>query len=111
MGKQLSVFLTALVVIGGCASMRGVSVGSDKSTVSAATSYQLAVHNTRSSSIVVSWQSSSGTQALGTVTAGDTKYFTITGGTAGSVRAVTSGGTTLGTKSVTLGADTKTVTF
>lgn len=109
MKKQLAAVMVAVMLAAGCASMRGVSVGTDKTVTG---SYALRVHNSRSSAIVLTWTGGSGSQALGTLNSGDTQSYTIYGGGSGSVRAVTAGGVVVGTKSVTFGSSgSESVTF
>lgn len=103
----------ALLAIGiaGCASMRGVNVGTDKP---AGGSYSVSVHNTRSSSIVVYWIDGAGSHEIGSVPAGGTRTLTVRSPSSlsGSVRAATSSGSPISTKSVTLSAtSTKSVSF
>jgi hypothetical protein len=70
-GRKTIALLLA-IVLSGCASMRGVKVGSDNTA-----SYRVEVHNIHSSTLTVSYTDTRGTHELGQVTAGSTQQFVI----------------------------------
>lgn len=72
MKKSFAMVAIVTFVLSGCASTRGVKVGSDANAA-----YRVDVHNTHSSSVTVSYADSRGSHQLGTVAAGRTEQFVI----------------------------------
>lgn len=107
MKRAFVALVTATMLSGACASMRGVSVGTDKGTVA---SYQVNVRNTRSSTITVMWVDGTGTQELGSVRAGQTLSFRVSS-QSGTLKALNTSGTTIGSKAVNLSNGSQTVSF
>jgi len=104
MNRRTVVVALFAVVLGACASMRGVKVGSDNNT-----SYRVEVHNTHSAAVTVSYTDSRGTHELGTVAAGGRQQFVIAAPSTTSVDIM--GMTSTGghyTQSVTLATGTTT---
>lgn len=104
----LSVFLTLLFVSAGCASSRGVSVGSDTGN------YGLDVTNTTARSVNVYWSTGNEPKMLGTVSAGRKEHFVVAGASSASIAitATDSSGRSLGPYPVVLQAGaTKSVTI
>jgi hypothetical protein len=98
-----------LVAATGCASTRGVSVGTDTSGT-----YAIDVTNSSGSSVDVYWTSGGDPKMLGTVAAGRKEHFIIAGATSNliNVTATSSGGRSLGPYPVVLEAGvTKPVTI
>ena len=96
--RKLIVAVLAIVLTG-CASMRGVDVGSESSG-----NFYVDVTNSRSASITVSYSAGGDRVQLGTVSAGATQRFALPGGAGSSVTimAVNSSGTTVGTYPVSI---------
>ncbi|HUP88013.1 MAG TPA: hypothetical protein VM100_01540 [Longimicrobiales bacterium] len=107
MKRTLVALVAAVMMTGACASMRGVKVGTDKS---AAATYQVSVRNTRSTAITVMWVDATGTQELGSVRAGQTLAFNVSAAS-GTLRAVNTSGTSIGSKAVNLSNGSQTVSF
>ena len=91
------------LTLGGCASMRGVDVGTD-----AASTYAIEVTNNRSATVTISYTDGGTNRQLGTVAARRTERFVIAApaSTSVTVRASTASGTSVGTYNVQLQAGT-----
>ena len=101
MKMPLLLFLS--LALGGCASMRGVDVGTDT-----ASTYALEVTNNRSGTVTISYTDGGTTRQLGTVAARQTERFVIAApaSTSVTVRATSAGGASVGTYNVQLQAGT-----
>lgn len=111
MFRRFLAAITIATVVGGCASMRSVKVGSESSSTSA-TTYTVDVYNSHSATITVSYSDTRGEHELGTVGAGQTGHFYVAGSSSPSVTIM--GMTSSGghyTKNVTLGSGTTKVTL
>jgi hypothetical protein len=108
MNRRSALVILLALALGACASMRGASVQTDKTTT-----FSLNVHNSRSGSINVSYEDASGVHTLGSVSSGSTERFLLPSGSGTvTVRATTSGGTSLTPKTVQLSSGgSTTVTF
>ena len=95
------------LLLAGCASMRGVEVGSGGD---ASASYAIQVTNNRGSSVQISYTDGGARIQLGTVAAGNTERFIIASpqSTSITVYASNSSGTNVGNFPVTLAAGTTT---
>ena len=93
----------AALLATGCASMRGVEVGSEPSTT-----YAIEVTNNRSSSVSISYSDGGSRVQLGTVSARQTERFIIASPQATNITvyATTSSGASVGNYPVTLAAGT-----
>jgi hypothetical protein len=102
MNRRTALITLLAVVLGGCASMRRVEVGSGSN------GYAIDVYNSRSSTLTVSYTDQSGDHELGTVSPGKTQHFVIpgSGGSTVTIIGMTSSGGHY-TKPVTLGTTSK----
>jgi hypothetical protein len=90
--------------------MRKVDVGTDKST--SGSSYKLDVHNSRASTVTVSYSDGTGTYELGSVKPGATESFTVVTKTGWvDITGETSSGTRLSATRVTLNPSGTTYTI
>ena len=105
MKKIIVLLLATVVATSACASMRGVSVGTDQQQSS---SFQVSVHNSKDYSVTVTWIDGNGSRILGTLAADETRSFSVY--SSGTMRATNSSGGTVATKSVNYG-NTKSVTI
>jgi hypothetical protein len=108
MKRKMALGLLLALALSACASMRGASVQTDKTTT-----FSLNVHNARAGTITVSYEDASGTHTLGSVSSGSTERFLLpTGSATVTVRASTSSGTSLTPKTVQVSSGgSTTVTF
>lgn len=100
MKKQMPLLVALALAVGACASMRGVDYGSGDP----GQTYAIQVTNQRAGTITVSYSTGASSNELGTVGSGRTERFVIPMEAPGSVTisAVTTGGTSAGTRTVTL---------
>jgi hypothetical protein len=106
MKRRNALILLLAVSISACASMRGVEVGTDKSSTQ-----KVSVTNARSGSISLSYNDGSGVRELGSIGAGSTETVTVVT-TSGSVTLVakTSTGATIGSFPVTFSGTIPSIT-
>ena len=98
-----SLLLVFALTLAGCASMRGVDVGTDSGTT-----YAISVTNHRSASVTISYLDGEATRQLGTVAPHGTERFVIASpkSTTVTIRALTSAGATVGTYNIALESGT-----
>lgn len=110
MKKQLFYVAALAMSMAGCASMRGVDIGSGDPV----RTFAVEVTNRRAGAITVSYSTGASDGTLGTVAANRTERFVIPMEEPGNVTlsAVSSGGTSVGTRTINLQAGVTTrVTF
>ena len=96
-----ALLVAAAFLVSGCASMRGVDVGTDT-----ANTYSIMVTNQRSSAVTITYNDGEGVRELGSVGARDAERFIIAAprSTSVTVRAVNSAGSQVGLYTVALEA-------
>jgi predicted small secreted protein len=105
MKRRSALILLLVSVLSACASMRGVEVGTDKSSTR-----QVSVTNSRNASISLSYNDGSGVRELGSIGPGLHTVNVVTSSSSVTLVAKTSTGATIGSYPVTFSGTTPSIT-